>query len=62
MMSTAWLTPNDIAEMLQISYEKALDFIKYSGVKFTKIGRQYRVFESSLNAFLAKNTYIDLNH
>ena len=61
MMSTAWLTPNDIAEMLQISYEKALDFIKYSGVKFTKIGRQYRVFESSLNAFLAKNTYIDLN-
>ena len=62
MMSTAWLTPNDIAEMLQISYEKALDFIKYSGVKFTKIGRQYRVFESSLNAFLAKNTYLDLNH
>ena len=61
MMSTAWLTPSDIAKMLQISYDKALDFIKYSGVEFTKIGRQYRVFESSLNLFLAKNTYIDLN-
>lgn len=58
---TAWLTPNDIAEVLQISYEKALDFIKYSGVKFTKIGRQYRVSEASLNAFLLKNTYIDFS-
>lgn len=56
---TIWLTPNDVARMLQISYEKALDFIKYSGVKFTKIGRQYRVAESSLNSFLTKNTYID---
>lgn len=56
---TAWLTPNDIAKILQISYEKALDFIKHSGVKFIQIGRQYRVSEASLNAFLAKNTYID---
>lgn len=54
-----WLTPDDVAKILQISYEKALDFIKYSGIKFTKIGRQYRVSEASLNAFLAKNTYID---
>lgn len=61
MMSIAWLTPNDIAEMLHISYEKALDFIKYSGVSFTKIGRQYRVAESSLNAFLTKNTYINFD-
>jgi excisionase family DNA binding protein len=60
-MATMWLTPNDVAELLQISYEKALAFIKFSGVNFTKIGRQYRVSESSFNAFMAKNTYIDLN-
>lgn len=58
---TVWLTPNDVAKVLQISYEKSLDFIKYSGVRFTKIGRQYRVTEASLNAFLTKNTYIDFN-
>jgi len=56
---TMWLTPNDVAEILKISYEKALDFIKHSGVKFVQIGRQYRVSEVSLNAFLSKNTYID---
>lgn len=60
-MATMWLTPNDVAELLQISYEKALAFIKFSGVNFTKIGRQYRVSEASLNAFLTKNTYIDFN-
>lgn len=60
-MMTVWLTANDIAEILQLSYEQALNFIKYSGIKFTKIGRQYRVAESSLNAFLMKNSYINLD-
>ena len=56
---TAYLTPRDIAEILQISYEKALAFIKYSGIKYIKIGNQYRVSEAALNAFLQKNTVID---
>ena len=60
MMTMTWLTPYDIAKLLQISYEKALAFIKYSGIKFVKIGRQYRVSEASLSAFLAKNSDIDL--
>lgn len=57
-MMTQYLTPHEIAQMLQISYEKALAFIKYSGVKYIKIGNQYRVSETSLNVFLQKNTDI----
>lgn len=53
-MQKQWLTPIEISKMLQLSYEKTLDFIKTSGVSFVKIGRQYRVSEASLNAFLSK--------
>ncbi len=55
---TTYLTPHEIAQMLQISYEKALAFIKFSGIKYIKIGNQYRVSEVSLNVFLQKNTNI----
>ena len=55
---TTYLTPREVAEMLQISYEKALAFIKYSGVKYVKIGNQYRISETALNVFLQKNTHI----
>ena len=55
---TKYYTPREVAEMLKISYEKALAFIKYSGIKYVKIGNQYRVSETSLNVFLQKNTYI----
>lgn len=55
---TKYYTPHDVAEMLKISYEKALAFIKFSGIKYIKIGNQYRVSETSLNVFLQKNTDI----
>ena len=35
------LTPYDIAEYLQVSYETALDFIKHSNIPYIKVGRQY---------------------
>ena len=57
---TMWLTPSDVAKILKISYEKALDFIKHSGIKHVKIGRQYRVTEASLASFLSRNSNIDL--
>ena len=55
---TTYLTPREIAQMLQISYEKALKFIKYSGIKYVKIGNHYRVSEFALTTFLQKNTDI----
>ena len=35
------LTAHDIADILQITYPYALAFIKYSGVRYMKIGKQY---------------------
>ena len=55
----AMLTAQEIAKILKISYHKALDFIRYSGVDYLKIGNQYRVSEEKFKAFvMAKGTKI----
>lgn len=56
------LTPREVAEILKISYEAALSFIKHSGIDYHKIGNQYRVSAEKLRAFLNKKgpTYTDL--
>ena len=51
-MKNRYLTVAEVAEMLRISYDKALELMKYSGMESVKIGRQYRVLESKLNAYL----------
>ena len=51
-MKSTYLTITEIAEMLKISYDKALEYIKTSGIEYVKIGRQYRVMESKLNEAL----------
>ena len=58
-----FLTPHEIAKILQLSYEKALEFVKYSGVPYIRIDRQYRVEETAFKAFLFKkdNIHIDLS-
>ena len=48
------LTPKEVAEILKISYEAALAFIKYSGIDYHRIGNQYRVSADKLRAFLSK--------
>lgn len=45
------LTPYDIAELMQISYDTALDFIKNSGIAYVQVGRQYRVSEAVFKSF-----------
>lgn len=55
-----YYTAHDVAEMLQISYEQALRLMKYSNLKTVKIGRQYRVSEKALVAFLDNNSEIDI--
>lgn len=56
------LTPHDVADILKVSYETALEFIKYSGIDYIKIGRQYRISRDTLTTFLQKrgHTIIDL--
>ncbi len=48
------LTAADISRILKISYHSALDFIKYSGIDYIKIGNQYRVSEEKFRAFLSQ--------
>lgn len=57
------LTPKEVAEILKISYEAALAFIKYSGIDYHKIGNQYRVSTEKLRVFLNRKgpTHTDLN-
>ena len=48
----AVLTPREIAEILQISYPYALEFIKHSGISYIRIGKQYRVSLTAFQKFL----------
>ena len=50
-MKDRYLTINEIAEMLKISYDNALQFVK-NNVEYVVVGRQYRVLESKLNVVL----------
>ena len=50
-MQDKYLTVNEVAEMLKISYDTALQFIKCN-VEYINVGRQYRVLESKLNEVL----------
>ncbi len=50
-MKDKYLTVKEVAEQLKVSYDTALNFIKYN-VEYTNIGRQYRVLESKLNEVL----------
>lgn len=56
--SPKMLTPTEVAKILKVSYDTALNFIKYSGVAYTKIGRQYRVNEKALEAIISSDDAI----
>lgn len=48
------LTPHEIADILKVSYPTALDFVKYSGIDYIRVGNQYRVVEEKFYTFLNK--------
>ena len=48
----AFMTPQEISDYLKIGYNQALEFVKHSGVPYTRIGNQYRVREEDLIAHL----------
>lgn len=56
-----YLTSHEIADLLRLSYDKALDFIKYSGVRYVRLGRQYRVDKKDLMAVLTQKGNIDID-
>ena len=55
----SFLTPEDISKILHLCYNKSLDFIKYSGVKYVRVGRCYRVSEKVFYDFLATHQNIN---
>ena len=59
-MMPRMLNPREVAEILGVSYEAALAFIKYSGIDFLQIGRQYKVAEDKLTAFLLQEGQISV--
>ena len=55
------LTPQQVADILQVSYETALAFIRYSGIDYIRIGRQYRVSRDKLEMFLKQKGKITID-
>ena len=47
-----FLTPEEVAEILKVSYHTALDIIKVNRI-FVKIGRHYRVPKAELEKLLS---------
>ena len=56
------LSPREVADVLGLSYEAALAFIKYSEIDFVQVGRSYRVAEDKLTEFLLQEgqVFVDL--
>lgn len=50
-MKDKYLTITEVAEMLKVSYDTALKFIKHN-VEYVNVGRQYRVSENKLKEVL----------
>ena len=50
-MKDRYLTVSEVAEMLKVSYDTALNFVK-DKVEYVTVGRQYRVLENKLNEVL----------
>ena len=55
------LTPADVAKALNISYDTALHMIKYSGIPYVKVGRQYRVCEKVFYDLLSSDDSIEIS-
>jgi len=56
------LSPTDVAERLSISYDTALQMIKYSGIPYLKIGRQYRVNETIINELMNQTDSVTIDY
>jgi len=50
------LTPEEVAEALQLHHLTVLKFIRSKKLKSVKFGRVYRISEDDLNQFLANQS------
>ena len=61
-MRLKMLSPAEVAERLNVSYDTALQMIKYSGIPYVKIGRQYRVSENVINDMINQNEIVVIDY
>ena len=55
MIESQLLTPSEVSDILKVNYRKVLDLILLGKLEAIKIGRQYRIPESSILTFLRNN-------
>ena len=55
MNQSQLLTPSEVSDILKVNYRKVLDLILLGKLEAIKIGRQYRIPESSILTFLRNN-------
>ena len=55
MIQSQLLTPSEVSDILKVNYRKVLDLILLGKLEAIKIGRQYRIPESSILTFLRNN-------
>ena len=55
-MASEVLTVQEVSTILRVSYDTALTFVKFSGVPYIKVGRQYRVLRNEFEEFLKAHT------
>jgi len=55
MTQSQLLTPSEVSDILKVNYRKVLDLILLGKLEAIKIGRQYRIPESSILIFLKNN-------
>lgn len=56
-----YINAQDIADVLGICYAKALDFIKYGGINYIKIGHTYLVSAEKFDKFINCDENIIVN-
>ena len=56
------LSPAEVAERLNVSYDTALQMIKYGGIPYVKIGRQYRVSEDVIKDIVNQNDVVIIDY
>lgn len=55
-----YIGTSELSQMLGMCYQKTLDFIKYSGIKYVRIGRIYRVRKDVLEKYIQEHQEINL--
>lgn len=60
MLRAKYIGTKEVADILGVCYHKALAFVKYSGLKYNKIGNTYLVYKNDFYEFMKNNREINL--